>query len=277
MNLTEPRSFLYVPGDRPDRITKAFASAADAVIIDLEDAVKPAEKVNARTAAVDAARAFKYFGSHSKRVWIRINDGDEAKRDIEAMGAFEGIEGLVLAKCDSAAALVTVASMVPDSLLLSPLLESARSLHHVDEILESKRGSACHLGEVDLLADLRARDAGGERLLQRARESLIFAVATFGAPQPIAGIHLVIDDLASLRASTQLLSELGFSGRALIHPSHCPVVNEAFTPTITDQEWARGVLAQLDEGASGAVRGTDGTMLDEAVARRARSILSRAD
>jgi citrate lyase subunit beta / citryl-CoA lyase len=271
-----PRSFLYVPGDRSDRITKAFASRADAVIMDLEDAVKPERKADARTNAVDAARAFKYFGKQGKAVWIRINgDRNEAMRDIDAFGACEGIHGLLLAKCESSEWLSMIADRVPQAVQLSPLIESALSLHNIEAILAHPRCAAPHLGELDLLADLGGSGAGGERLLQRARETLVFACATLKTSAPIGGVHVAINDLDELRTSTILLSELGFSSRALIHPSHCDIVNEVFTPSTEQLAWAKGVLEQL-EGSNGAIQSADGTMIDEAVARRARALQARS-
>ena len=190
------------------------------------------------------------------------------------------VEGLVLAKCDSAQWFHNIVNRVPSHLLLAPLIESAAGLRSAGAFLSTgvaqSRTIIAHLGEVDLLADLGGRLPAGEELLHHAQRTLIFLVASQGGHAPIGGVHTDINNLDSLRASSVRLSQLGFGGRAVIHPSHCDITNEAFTPTPEEHAWANAVIAQMSgvEGA-GAVRGTDGAMLDEAVVRRARAILGR--
>jgi citrate lyase subunit beta / citryl-CoA lyase len=161
---------------------------------------------------------------------------------------------------------------------VAPLIESAAGLRSAGAFLSTGEAQGrtiiTHLGEVDLLADLGGRLPAGEELLHHAQHTLIFLVASQGGHAPIGGVHTDINNLETLRSSSLRLSQLGFGGRALIHPSHCDITNEAFTPTPEEQAWAHAVIAQMS-GQDGAVRGADGTMLDEAVVRRARSVLSR--
>lgn len=264
------RSWLYVPGDRPDRITKAFATDADAVIIDLEDAVKPASKADARAHALAAIAA-----PHRPQRWVRLNSGDDGHHDLHALAtAPQRPDGVVLAKCESAAWIAEVASALP-GVSIAPLVETAVALRDLPAIVGAPGVSLCHLGEVDLLADLGARPPGGQPLIDHARMLLVIASAAAAIGAPIGGVHLQVDDLGALALTSTALADLGFGGRAVIHPSHCTPVNLAFSPTAADVEWAEGVLAAL-AGAEGAVRGPDGTMLDEAVARRARRIVAAA-
>jgi citrate lyase subunit beta/citryl-CoA lyase len=273
------RSFLYVPGDRPDRVTKAFASAADAVIIDLEDAVKPANKALARDTVCEAAA----HRSGAGELWVRINSGAEGVLDLRALGGClassrsegsDAIDGLVLAKCDSVDWLDTVADTVRADVAFAPLIETARGVRALDAIVGHPRVSRCHLGEVDLLADLGGRLPGGAALLDAARVALVMASAAAGLDPPVGGVHLEIDDLAALSGSSVALADLGFGGRAVVHPSHCAPVNRAFSPSASEVAWAVDVLARLHDSSSGAVRAADGSMLDEAVARRARRIVA---
>ncbi|CAB4365562.1 MAG: CoA ester lyase [Actinobacteria bacterium] len=262
------RSWLYVPGDRPDRIAKALAVDADVVIIDLEDAVKPDGKSAARLHAAAALA-----GDSRPQRWVRINAGDEGRRDLEALAsAATRPEGLVLAKCESVAWITEVHWSLP-GIAVAPLVETAVALRDLDAIVAAHGVTCCHLGEVDLLADLGGRLPGGQGLIDHARVRLVIACAAAGLAAPIGGVHLQIDDLESLTGTSTELAHLGFSGRAVIHPSHCAPVNAAFSASPAEVEWAREVLALLN-GSEGAVRDPSGQMIDEAVARRARRILA---
>ena len=262
------RSWLYVPGDRPDRIGKALTSDADAVIIDLEDAVKPDGKSAARLHATAALA-----GDSRPQRWVRINHGDEGRRDLEALAsAATRPEGLVLAKCESAAWITEVHWSLP-GIAVAPLVETAAALRDLDAIVAAHGVTCCHLGEVDLLADLGGRLPGGQGLIDHARVRLVITCAAAGLAAPVGGVHLQIDDLELLASTTTELADLGFAGRAVIHPSHCAPVNTAFSPSSAEVEWAREVLTLLD-GSDGAVRDASGQMIDEAVARRARRILA---
>lgn len=264
------RSFLYVPGDRADRVAKAMASSAHAVIVDLEDAVRPDAKPAAR-----AALASMPPRSSGQR-WVRINAGAEGRADLTALGRIVGgggIDGLVLAKCETTDWLDEVAAAMPPSVVLAPLVETARAVRSLDAIAGHARVDQCQLGEVDLLADLGGRTPGGQALVHHARLELVIASAAAGIAAPIGGVHLEIDDLDALARSSRALAEIGFAGRAVVHPRHCDVVNDTFAPTAEERAWAEDVLSRWDAAGNGALRGADGAMIDEAVVRRARHLL----
>ncbi|MCB1000926.1 MAG: hypothetical protein KDB40_16655 [Acidimicrobiales bacterium] len=264
------RSFLYVPGDRADRVAKAMASSAHAVIVDLEDAVKPDAKPAARAAL--ASMPARTSGQR----WVRINAGADGRADLAALGSIEvagGIDGLVLAKCENTVWLDEVAAAVPPSVALAPLVETARAVRSLDAIVGHPRVQQCQLGEVDLLADLGGRTPGGATLVRHVRIELVIASAAAGIAAPIGGVHLAIDDLDALARSSRELAELGFAGRAVVHPRHCDVVNEAFAPSAQERAWAEDVLARWNDAGRGALRGADGAMIDEAVVQRARRLL----
>lgn len=262
------RSFLYVPGDRPDRLLKAFASAADAVIVDLEDAVKHGSKPAAR----ETVREIAAGRPGSAELWVRINSGDEGLVDLQALDGMTHIDGIVLAKCESTAWLDRVVDVVRHDVALSPLIETARALRDLDQVAAHPRVSRCHLGEVDLMADLGGRLPAGRGLLDAARVSLVVASAAAGIDPPVGGVHLELDDLDGLGASSATLADLGFGGRAIVHPSHCPAVNRSFTPSDAELAWAADVLARWSSTAAGALRAPDGSMIDEAVVRQARRL-----
>ena len=302
------RSLLYVPGDRADRVAKAFASAADAVIVDLEDSVKPDRKVLARHLfARDVLARGAGVRSGVAELWVRINSGDEGIADLDALAevgpggasAFSHIDGIVVAKSESAGWLDHIAGLVAAArtsqhrtsqhrtsqhrtsqhrahVTLAPLIESARGLRSVDAIAAHPAVSRLHLGEVDLAADLGVRLPGGQSVLDAARVALVVASASAGLVGPVGGVHLQIDDFDALATTSLALADCGFGGRAVIHPSHCTGVNEAFAPSDADRAWAADIVTRLDTATGGAVRAADGSMLDEAVARRARTILARS-
>ena len=266
------RSLLYVPGDRPDRVAKACLGDADGVIIDLEDAVKAPAKHAARATVGELASIIRRADI---AIWVRINSGDEGRRDLQSIADVAGIDGLVMAKCESVAWVKEVAAATPSTWMLSPLIESARAVRDIDQIVAGPRVAACHLGEVDLLADLHGAHPAGARLIEAARIAVLFASAAASIEPPIGGVHLQIDDLDALRTSSDELAQLGFGGRAIVHPSHCAIVNTSFSPSAADLEWAARLLADFDATSDGAVRGEDGAMIDEAVVRRARRIMSQ--
>jgi len=280
------RSFLYVPGDRPDRVAKALASAADAVIVDLEDAVKPAGKHEARALVRELAPRSQ------GETWVRINSGDRGRLDLAAIAAIVAVDvvrsghaadgrtddraiaGVVVAKCETTMWLDQVAASLRSGIAVAPLVETARAVRHLDELCAHPRVTQCHLGEVDLLADLGGRGSGADGLIHHARCELVIASAAAGILAPIGGVHLAIDDLDALGESSRLLAELGFSGRAVVHPSHCGLVNAAFGPSADEVAQALDVLARWEATTSGAVRAADGSMIDEAIVQRARRLLS---
>jgi citrate lyase subunit beta/citryl-CoA lyase len=214
----------------------------------------------------------------SVEVWVRINAGREGRDDLAALadvGAEGGLAGLVLAKCESPVWTAEVSAAIPEAWALSPLIETARAVRDIDSIVASPRVAQCHLGEVDLLADLRGAPPAGARLVDAARIALVVACAAAGRPPPIGGVHLELEDLDLLASTSVELAQLGFGGRAVVHPKHCATVNETFSPSAADVAWAEDILRRMAKASGAATRSGDGAMIDEAVARRARWIIAR--
>jgi citrate lyase subunit beta/citryl-CoA lyase len=268
-------SFLYVPGDRADRVAKARHAGADAMLIDLEDAVATSAKETARQVAVDSLRKGSGGGS---TVWIRINSGEPGRADAAALAPEAAhLGGLVLAKCDNLDWLDEVASVIPAPVPLSPLIESALGLRRLDALCAHSRVAQCHLGEIDLLADVGAHGDAGLELLRHAQAELVYASRAAGILPPIGGVYADFRDLEGLRSDSAHLAQLGFAGRPAIHPSQVPVINAAFRPTAEELDTAAALVASYDEALArgeGAVTGEQGTMVDEAVVRRARQLLA---
>lgn len=267
-----PRSWLYVPGHRPERVAKALASAADAVVVDLEDAVPADQKVAARQAVLTLLGQ----RAPSPQVWVRVNPPALAvgRDDIAALiGA--NVDGLRVPRAEDPDSVGDVAERT--GLRLQLLLETARGLSRAVELAGAHElVHGIGLGEADLAADLLVDSDEG---LAWARGAVVVAARTARLPSPVQSVWTDVGDLAGLRASSAAGRDTGFFGRSVIHPSQIPVVHDVFTHTQAELEAARDVLATADEAATrGEVAFIDslGRFVDPAVVDRARVILDRA-
>ncbi len=267
------RSLLFVPGSRPDRFQKAALSGADAVCIDLEDAVAPAEKNAARKATLD------YLGGPREgcAVGFRIN----------ALSTIEAWRDLV-AFADSAAAPAFL--MIPKTLAggdllrlrealgrrcppLWPLVEGPDALGALPEIARAAApDGGVMLGGVDYAAALGA-EMGWDALFH-VRASLIAATAAAGCGA-IDAPFLDTSDDAGLETETRRVRALGFGGRAAIHPRQLEAINRVFTPSAAEVSKAEKIAAAYAE-AGGGVALVDGALVEKPVMQAAASILARS-
>lgn len=290
------RSHLYVPGNRPDVLTKAVKRGADALIVDLEDAVPPAGKNAARqvvakflaSAPPAASRRARASDSRSAGpvLWVRVNPGEAARADLAAVLA-PSVAGICLAKAESAEDVARVAGMLdglepergiePGTVAISPLLESASAVLRAAEIAAAPRVSRLQVGESDLSADIGAEIGPDERELWWVRAQVVLVSAACGIEPPVGPVSTNFRDLDALRESTTALRRMGYRGRACIHPAQLDVVNEVFTPTPEQLDRARELVARFDAAlAAGEGTCTDdaGRMIDLAVVRAARRTLA---
>lgn len=268
----EPRSYLYVPADRPELIAKAHASEADVVIVDLEDAVAPSAKHSARADLV------KRLADGTDQVWVRINSGDAGQRDLDALAAEPNVLGFCLTKASLAwvESVACTLDAAGSSASLAPLVEDAAAVYDARALAAAPRVVHLHVGEADLKAELGMQPGPDEAELLAVRTQIVLACAAAGAAAPIGSASTNYRDLDALRASTERLARLGFYGRTCIHPAQLAVVNAVFTPTPDEIARAEAVLAALDRARGGIGADGSGEMLDEAVARAARRVLARA-
>jgi len=261
------RSYLFVPGNRPDRFDKAVASAADAIIVDLEDAVPPADKPSARAALAD-------WLTPSSRVLVRVNGADtEWFADDVALCAHPGVAGVVVPKAESEDHLAYVASHVASHAMLLPLIESAKGLANGAAVAAAPRVLRILFGSIDFQLDLRMSVAEAELLFFRLQLVLLSRAA--GIAAPVDGVTVEIDDAAVLRDAAAQARRLGFGGKLCIHPAQTAIVNDAFSPTADEIAWARRIVAAAD-AAGGAATAVDGRMVDKPVILRAQTILANA-
>lgn len=274
------RSYLYVPGNAPARFDKAVASIADAVIIDLEDAVPLPSK--------DAAREQVSVWLQSRargdtQIWVRVNSGAERLADLAALESADNLTGLVLAKTESADDVLSVRNTLAEQghadRLLCPLLETAAAIFDAVAIARQPQVDRLQIGEYDLCAELGITPDDSEAELQPARSHVVMASSAAGIAPPVAPVSIEIKDTARLRDTTERAARQGFVGRACIHPAQLDVIHEVFTPNEAAVEQAKAILAafrnQVDKGASVFVD-SHGRLLDEAVVRQARRTLGLA-
>lgn len=261
-----PRSYLFVPGDRPERFAKAWDSNADAVILDLEDAVAPQDK--------DAARAaVAAWLSAERPVWVRINACDTAafEGDLQLIGR-PGLAGLMVPKAEALPPALLAAATAADCPLLA-LVETARGIALAQEIARTRGVARLAFGSIDFQADLGIESEEG---LLPFRSMLVLASRLAGLPPPVDGVCTALDDAAVLDADSRRSRALGFGGRLCIHPKQVGTVHAAWAPTQAEQAWARRVVEAMDASGGSAVR-VDGRMVDQPVLIRARQWLDAAD
>ncbi|MEU6788986.1 CoA ester lyase [Nonomuraea angiospora] len=266
MNVT----WLYVPGDRPERFDKAVASGADVVIIDLEDAVVPARKDEARANAVAYLRA-RGDAEGETRVHVRVNDLATGRglADLEAVG--ELADAVRLPKVESVAVLDAVGGAPAYA-----LLESAAGIVAAREIAAHPKVAGVALGEQDLAAELAITD---ERAMDHLRLQVVLAAAAAGLPPVPMAVYPNVKDEAGLLASCLAGRGLGMFGRTAIHPRQIPVIRRAFRPS--EEETARAAeiveaAEQAERAGLGAVALPDGRFVDAPIVARARRTVALA-
>ena len=267
------RSWLFTPATRPDRFAKASEAGADVAILDLEDAVAPKDKAQARTTALDCLAGSPADGAlHA----LRINGLDTRAgiSDLDALlGSSAAPNFLVLPKTETAGHLQILDRLLTaagkDTRLIG-LIESARGLAAVEAIATATpRLAGLMLGAADMAADLGAATAWQPLVFARGR--LIAACALAGVT-PIDAPFFDLRDEAGLKQEVAAAVALGFAAKAAIHPAQVAAINAALTPSAEAVDKARAILAENAKGV-GAI---DGQMIDEAIARKARRTLVAA-
>ena len=276
MSLT-PRSLLFLPATRADRFEKALASGADLVILDLEDAVPPAEKDKGLATALDLLRA--HGGVAGDRIAVRVNDSttDRGRADLAALADPKlALAAVLLPKAGSAQDVVGAAGALEAMgrrARLIPLIETALGLAHCEAIaVASDRIVALMLGGVDLTAELGATLEWDALLYARSRivhAAALAGLATVDTPS------LEVTDFAAVGREAGAVARLGFTGKAAIHPAQLPPIHAAFTPDEEDVERARRILKAFDDSKGGPVL-VDGKMVDPPVVKSAQRTLARA-
>ena len=270
--LSRARSFLFVPGDRPERLRKALDSGAHAVIADLEDAVAPEDKPAARRALAGAWAAL--HPAERERLVVRINAPGtpwyEDDMDLLRELAPHPPAGVMLPKAESVAAIERVGQATRAPVL--PLVESAQGLHALDLLARAPGVLRLAFGHLDFQAELGLHCSAEETELDSVRLALVMASLRSGLPAPVDGVTSALDDQPRLVADVARSHRLGFGGKLCIHPRQLGPVNESLGPTPAQRAWAQRVLEAAKVRGTGAFR-LDGEMIDAPVLQRARRFL----
>jgi len=258
--VTHIRAPLFVPANRPERFAKAAASATDAVILDLEDAVPQDAK--------EAARAALAADFTDLPVFVRINARGTPWHDAD-VAAVAGlpVAAVILPKAEDAATCSAVAAATGKPVIA--LIESGRGLAQARAIAAAKGVERLAFGSIDFCADLGCEHL--REVLLPARSELVLASRLAGIAGPIDGVTVQLDDLSVTRDDATHARAMGMTGKLCIHPRQVAEVRNSFAPTQAQIDWARRVLASGDGAIS-----VDGAMVDEPVRIRARAILAQA-
>jgi citrate lyase subunit beta/citryl-CoA lyase len=258
-------AWLFVPGDRPERFAKAVASGADAVVLDLEDAVTPAHK--------DAARdEIAGWLSGAGRGWVRINAAGTPWQaaDVAALAGLPGLLGLVIPKSEDPQLLQDLTLRNGPAVGVLALVETALGVHRAVEIA-SAGVDRLAFGSIDFAEDVGS-DGSWEALLL-VRSTLVLASRVAGIAAPVDGVTTALRDPERLAYDVAAARGLGFAGKLCVHPDQVRPVQAGFAPTAQEVDWAERIVSAARD-TRGAVA-VDGAMVDRPVLARARRILDQ--
>lgn len=279
------RSFLFTPGNHPRKVEKVFGADADAVILDLEDAVAIAEKVATRETVVTAMKQPRVCLGY-----IRVNalDSGYCEEDIKAVVG-PWLDGIVIPKVESAATILAVDELISaaereanlpiGSIDLMPIIETARGVEYAIEIAAaSPRVRRLSFGGGDYTLDLDYIWSADEEVLSYARSRISHATRVANIDPPIDTVVLQITDDERFCASAARGKKFGFTGKLCIHPSQVPLCNTTFTPNAEEIAHAEAVVAAFEaaEAAGSASIQLDGYFIDYPIVYKSQRILALA-
>lgn len=280
------RSFLFCPGNHARRVEKAFGVGADAVILDLEDAVARAEKVATRAAVAEAMRRPRKCGGY-----VRINAiGTEFCFGDLAEIVPARPDGIILPMAESAHHVWTIDWVIAQleranglevgSIDLVPIIETGAGLAAIGEIARAgTRVRRVAFGAGDFTLDMNLHWSRDENELYHARSSLVLASRAAGLEQPFDTVWTNLRDGEGCAMSAQTAVRLGFQGKMCIHPDQVALVNEAFSPTAAEVERARKVVAAFDKAEAEGLASiqVDGQFVDYPIVYRAQRVVALSD
>jgi citrate lyase subunit beta/citryl-CoA lyase len=260
------RSYLFAPGHTAKLVGKVFDAGADAVILDLEDAVPPEHKAAARHHVAGA------LWHHP--AWVRINVARTplAEADLNAIGSLA--YGIRIPKVESVEDVRWVADRAQGKPLICAI-ESAKGVANAIAIAAEPGVKYLALGGIDLQKDLGV--SSGDAPLQYVRSHLVVAARAAGIEPPIDSVYPHLQDTDGLRRQATASRSFGFFGKSAIHPSQLPVIHRAFSPNDDELQWAREVIEAFHSANGAALRLPGGEFVDLPVAERARMILKLAE
>lgn len=267
------RTYLFVPGNRPERFAKALATGADAVVLDLEDAVAAVHKNAARDAI--AGWASVASGAEKDRMVVRINDASTAEFDEDLRLLRDARMPLaMLAKSETPGQIAAVRAASQATSVLA-LIESAQGVANAELLAASEGVRRLVFGTLDFALDLDLDITLHSDGLAFAASRLVLASRNAGLPCPVAGVTPQLEDEARLLADLAWSRRLGLSAKLCIHPRQVTAIHQALAPSPQELDWARRVLAAAAGSSAGALQ-LDGRMIDRPVILSAQRTLQRA-
>ena len=268
------RSLLFVPGNKPERFEKACASGADIVCIDLEDAVAPAEKKDARQAVCEYLQT--QF-ENSVELVVRVNalSSDYGSEDMQSLSGCANPPNIVmLPKTESVNDIEEIAKLLPDNTTeVIALVETPLGILNLKDLSsDTKTLSMLMLGGADLSAAMNAKMNWDSLFYARSHMLITAALQQLGT---IDVPFLDINDGEGLRAETMRIRDMGFTTKAAIHPKQISIINEVFSPSDEDIEKAQRII-DADMASGGDVTLVDGKMVDAPLVRSAQRIVNIA-
>ena len=280
------RTALFVPGNRPDRVDKAVSTAADVVIIDLEDAVPYSQKKETRPVVREKILAYQ-----ERPIFVRINalDTEFFEEDLNAV-VVEGLACIIVPKVEAAAQIQEInqgllkieenKGLRPGSVLIIALIETALAVENVFQIVSQRtdpqRLFTVAFGAADFALDMgfTITKTGEELFYPRSR--IAVACRAAGVEPPLDTPFMIdLNDLEALEADTKRACQLGFQGKLCIHPNQVDICNRLFSPTQSEIEYAQKVVQAFDaaEADGTAAIQLEGKFIDYPVVERCRRIL----
>ncbi len=266
---TNAKTWLFVPAIRIDRVAKAFASGADAVIVDLEDAVSGVDKAEARK----ALRSY-YDSNDYHPIWVRINQtgSTDFEEDLKICQQMPNLAGLILPKAEQAADIEQLHHAI--GLPIIALIETALGLYQIDSIAKASGLLTFSYGFLDLCNDLQVQvgTAAADIIANQIRYQLLLTSKVHSLLAPIDTVYTDFNDDEGLSQRVQLWSQMGMSGMLCIHPKQVAVVQQSLQPTDDEIDFAKRVLEEYEQSGQ-AVFKIDGNMVDAPVIERCRQLL----
>jgi citrate lyase subunit beta/citryl-CoA lyase len=262
-------SYLFVPANRPERFSKAVASGANAVIIDLEDAVGADDKAAGRNSLsnwLDSAEA----RANQVPILVKVNCVNSGcfGEDLRVCRRPD-IAGIVLPKAERADDIASASAGAP----VYPLVETALGFSRIADLAKAPRVQRLLFGAIDFKHDMGID--GDEDELLFFRSQVVLASRIAGLLNPVDGVTTEIDDLEKIARDAAYTKRLGFGGKLCIHPNQVPIVNRTFVPSENELRWANRVLEAAERARGGAVA-LDGRLIDRPMVLTAQRIIEDA-
>lgn len=280
------RALLFSPGDNEKKLAKAANIKVDSIIIDLEDAVAPAKKVEARSIVVEALSKLD-FGRSERLIRINSNNSDTQYRDIWETAAAQP-DGYVVPKAEESQEIDHISQVLTEieyeqkqeigTYKIMPLIETAKGLVNLHSIAQANdRIDAIILGAEDLATDIGAYRSRDNLEILYARSAIVIAAAAYGI-QAIDTVHTRLNELDDLKTDSNLARQLGFDGKLAIHPNQVDIIQKTFTPSPSEIKYAQLIMSSFSENEllDIGVFELNGRMIDMPIVEAAKRTLAKA-